>query len=425
MVPRLLFGLLLTGLSGTLLHASIRRLLQHPSARPRLVAAFVASRVAGWAAIWVAFGSLASGSDLSKYYLDEATQAMAGRLPYRDFPSSYGPVFPYLAGILLPAWPSAAALAGVMVTCEVVSILAFHRATKDDHTLPAEAVNITLAAYTLSPAPLYWSGMLGYNSSVVLLFWVLALTALARQRLRLSLAWLAGSVAVGKLLGVLAAPVWLLRPNRQLRSLLVAGFVGGACGAALMAAGMDVTQPLRREGDRSTSGNLWFLASGLGLLSPDGLAWRLGPAAVFAAACAAYLWWLDRRWASLPAPTLAELCAAVGTIGWLFMMVSKKTYPHYTPMFVLPTMFAFASQGTIRWGRWILPLALAGALGIVEPGVWNVLGQPRFLGTEAGQGATAALLTGLDVALVALAGRFAVGLAKVSGRVSTAVSSAR
>src|SRR5262245_12952410 len=43
-------------------------------------------------------------SDVAGYYMPPARAVLAGQVPYRDFPLSYAPLFPYIGAALLQIW---------------------------------------------------------------------------------------------------------------------------------------------------------------------------------------------------------------------------------------------------------------------------------------------------------------------------------
>lgn len=398
MTIRLAFGLLLVCATALLWLPAVEAFLARASARRWLEWAFASSRILGWLACYVAVPGLVRYSDLMLYYTPEARQVLAGLAPYRDFPTSYGPLYTYLNAAALFVWNHPAAIALLVVLFEIAAVRLFVRLASR-HADGEAAIARTLFVYLLNPAAFYWSGMLGYNSPVVLVFWVLALGAALASRPAASAAALAASVVAGKFLGVLMGPVWLLAARRRI---VVVAAVAAAGIAGLLVArqmGIDLTLPLQREGHRSTAGNLWFLASALPGIDPAGALWRFGPAAAFGAATAALMVMTLRRWPAAAAPTLAQACGAIAAVGWLFMLLSKKSFPHYTPMFLLFAVHAMSAWAP-RERRWPLLLAILGAIGIVEPGLWNALKQPETLAVACAGGCAPLALA--DVALVSL-----------------------
>ncbi|HET7218134.1 MAG TPA: hypothetical protein VFJ02_08795 [Vicinamibacterales bacterium] len=404
MIERVAFGILLVLASALVYVPAVRAALSRPTALPAMHALFAASRLAGWLGAYVVLGNLARYSDLLTFYLPEARLAMQGQVPYRDFPSSYGPLFPYLAGALLPLWPSPAAVALAMIAFEVMAVLLFARILRRNG-VGDQIITGMLFVYTLSPGALYWSGMIGYNSSVVLFFWVAAAGWLIAGRYGRSLVALAGSVVCGKVLGLLVAPIWIVHPRRRHLQIAAAAVAAGLLAFAAQQLGLDVLLPMQREGNRSTSGNVWFLLSGVLPFSTGGPLWRFGPILALGGAVAVLALLCYLRWRDEVSPE--RLAAAIAATGWLFVLLSKKSYPHYVPMFLLFAVFAMTSRHGVS-GRWVGLLALFGAVGIIEPGIWNAVGQPPFLTSDMGRGTPAdwRLLIVLDVVLIGLSAYF-------------------
>lgn len=375
MILRLAFGLVLVLATAALFHPRTRRLLSKPQAFEWLRFLFVMSRLAGWFLVYVALAELTQFTDLVLYYFPEASKAADGLLPYADFPTSYGPLFPYVSGALLWWWRSPAAVALVMVGIEVATVLLMASMLRAHREFPAASGTWLLAIYLLNPAAFYWSGIMGYNSSVIQLCWVLATRALLSGRYGVSIWWLGTSVAAGKFLGVLAAPIWLAHPGRRFRALGLAVGLAVAIWIVGRQYGIDLTLPLVREGDRSTAGNLWFLAGAVPGLAGTAL-WRYGPPLSLLIATAGVTAGLWRAWRD--APDLRQVCGALSAMGWLFLLVSKKSYPHYAPMFLVFTVAALCVGQRSSW-FWSVLLASIGAIGIIEPGLWNALMQPQSL----------------------------------------------
>lgn len=377
MTVRLAFGLACLALTWLVSSAAGSLLLRRLTLR-MVLGLFAISRIVGWVAVYVAVPNLAQYSDLVLFYHPEAQRAVSGLMPYRDFPTSYGLAFPYLAGALLPLWNARAAVALMMIACEIAAVIAFaHVLSRSAGTTDTDTRQ-TVAVYSVNPAALYWSGMLAYNSSVVLLCWTLAIAALVSARYGRSLGALTASVVVGKFLGFLAVPIWLADRRRRPLALSLAAIVGVAALVTGSAFDINLLLPLLREGGRSTSANLWFLASGLVPFQEAGVVWRVGPLGLFAALAVGLTGLFAIRW--VRPPNVVQVCAAVSAIGWLFMLVSKKSYPHYVPMFLLFTVFALCREGRSS-RRQAMVLAAFGAIGLIEPGIWNALGQPSQLGT--------------------------------------------
>lgn len=375
----------------------VARLMMRRQLTPVLVALFVASRLLGWFGSYVLVAGLVQNSDLMLYYVDEANLAYNGAVPYLDYPSSYGPLFPYIAGLFLPFWDSPAAIALAIVLVEIAAVSWFTIDRTRDSEADPYPTNLFLFVYTVHPAALYWSGMMAYNSTFTLVFWVGAILFLSRSRYFASLMILGFSLLASKVLSILVAPLALAHPDRRITSIAFAGlfFLGLLVISGLF--GVDLLTPLKIEGGRSTSGNLWFLLGGWLPSGAEGDFWRFAPPVVMLASICVFAYLCFRAWHKRP--DMLQLCAAVSAVGWIFILLSKKTFPHYVPMFLLFTVYVFC----VAFGRrlaWIAVVMVLGGIGILEPGVWNSLGQPVFLGAVP-YSPQSMLLLALDLVLIA------------------------
>ena len=372
---------------------------------------FVASRLGGWTVSYVLLADLTRYTDLVLYYYPEAVMVTEGRLPYLDFPTSYGPLFPFVSSALLPFWKAPAAVAFVMVLIEIMAVLWFVDLVARRDESGKDRATWTLAVYLVNPAALYWSGMMGYNSSLVLLCWVGAVGALTRNRFAASGIWLAVSVIAGKFLGVLAAPFWLAHPRRRYGVVAAMAILAVSLWYVGLRYQIDLALPLIREGHRSTAGNLWFLSAALAPSAPDGALWRYGPLALLAITALGLSGWLALRWREVP--RLEQICGALSAMGWLFLVLSKKSFPHYAPMFLLFTVAAMCARGSSN-AAWAVLLAVIGAVGILEPGLWNALGQPESIVKVTGSALAIVPLVAADLVLVCGGLALAAGSAAVA-----------
>lgn len=422
MTERLALGALLFLLTVLLFTPFVARCIRHPSALAWLQLLFATSRLCAWLATFVAVPGLVRSSDLVKYYYPQAVEVAQGQVPYVDFATSYGPAFPYLAASLLALSESHASVALVMVIAEIAAVLLFCRFAMEPGGNDERRLQVSTAIYVylFSTAAFYWSGMMAYNSSIIALFWVVAIGLLARDRYRLGAAAVAGSVMAGKLLGLLVAPIWLADPRRRVGFVIGAALAAAAAIAVARYLGVDLLYPLRFEGDRATAGNLWFLLSAILPAPAPGSLWRFLPLLALAIGAIALTLAFRARWNERPSFT--QLCAAAATLGWLFMLLSKKSYPHYLPMFLLLSVAALsAARGR---GLWVMLVSAAGAVGIVEPGLWNALGQPATLSGLCGAAcpqplawlvAADLLLVGVSGYLLAISYRIAIGESRPAG----------
>lgn len=375
----------------------IAKLMTRQTVTPVLFALFTVSRLFGWLGSHVLIAGLVQNSDLMLYYVDETSRAYSGDVPYLDYPSSYGPLFPYIAGIFLPFWDSPAAIALTVTLVEISAVAWFTSNILRSEQTDSYSTNLFLYIYTVQPAALYWSGMMAYNSTFILIFWVGAVLLLSHSRYLASLMALGFSLLASKFLSILVAPLALAHPDRRIKPVVFAGSFFLALLAICGLVGMDLLTPLKIEGGRSTSGNFWFFLGSWLPSGAEGHFWRFAPPLVMLTGISVFAFCCFRAWHDRP--TLLQLCAAFSAVGWIFVLLSKKTLPHYVPMFLLFTVYAFCVAFGRRW-TWIAVLMAMGGIGILEPGIWNGLGQPVFF-SAVPFSTQSSLLLALDVFLIA------------------------
>ncbi len=117
--------------------------------------------------------------DVGHYYFQEGQHVLDGKTVYKDFETSYSPLFPYLiAGILL-IWHSAKALILAAIVFEFLSLpiwLAVSRRWFKEKT-----TRIATLLYVTSPIPLLNVGMKGQNQVWVAFLLVISLWLLTRR----------------------------------------------------------------------------------------------------------------------------------------------------------------------------------------------------------------------------------------------------
>jgi hypothetical protein len=202
------------------------------------------------------------GGDVPHYH-GQGRAALAGNLPYRDFPSSYAPLFPFVIGGIVSLWNSDRAIVLFAIAIELLSFPLWLAAARS--RVPESVVRCAALLYATSPIPLLNVAMQGQNN-----VWHSALLAgslcLLARRDRASGALAAVPLCASKLLAGLFAPVlWLFARERLVWLLGFAVPTALVYGAALAAAGVSTLHPLRYEAVRVTPGNVVFLATALGL----------------------------------------------------------------------------------------------------------------------------------------------------------------
>jgi hypothetical protein len=344
------------------------------------VSLFLASRALLFIATYVVLAPSGKGSDLTLYYYPQALQVSGGGVPYRDFPTSYGPFFPYVAASLFFISRSEGSVAAVMILFELASLLVFARILNCDADLREQGVaNLVVCAYTINPVSAYWAGVTAYNGTIILFLWIIAVGLLMRSRAVLSVVVAACSVLACKLLGLLALPA--LVASRRVRFWQVCAGLAVPVTVLLALAlfGLDVLLPVKREAARVTSANLWFLLSGiLPRSSAPGL-WRWGPFAAFGVAVTALARYAYRTTGE--ALDLTRILALLCGVNLVFLLLSAKSLPFYLLMFTL--FLCYIAVRHARHASTSVPFAvlmILGTLSIVEPPMWLRVGQTPDLG---------------------------------------------
>ncbi|UCD75575.1 MAG: hypothetical protein JSV91_01405, partial [Phycisphaerales bacterium] len=84
------------------------------------LAFIILSRLGLFIAVYFVLGE-DTQSDVNAYF-EQGTAVLDGQVVYRDFDSSYGPLFAYLAAGVLAIWTSAKALVATSIIIEIVSL---------------------------------------------------------------------------------------------------------------------------------------------------------------------------------------------------------------------------------------------------------------------------------------------------------------
>lgn len=309
---------------------------------------FLATRLLFMAFIVLALGHVSL--DLSTYFQAQGDAVRQGGLPYRDFTTSYAPLFPYLMALPTAFRGEVVPLFLFFIACDgltLVLLMALARARG------AAAVG---AAWLYAAAPVTWYFLVRYGQDEALSAAFLAGACLLMARRREG--WAAFVLALGfaatKFTFGLFVPPFFIVARRPLRFALVAGLTVAAAFAPFVLAGAPVLRPLTGE------------SAGLGF-GPS--VWRLpvvftpfvvGPAvSALLALALGGLWW--HGWRRRAAQGLETLLLLSGLV---FLVLSPKVMPMYiTPFWALAALRLAGPPE--RTGE----LRLAAALNLLL-GVW-------------------------------------------------------
>lgn len=298
-------------------------------------------------------------SDASGYYYPAALEALAGKLVYRDFPSSYAPLFSYLAALCVALWNDPRVFCVAAILLHAIGLRVWLGAATgrvDATALRRAAALVAVNGHVLINV------LVGQNQVWVAAFVALSAALAWRGRAFASGAVLGAGLASVKLLAIVfAASLWPAATHRA-RWLLGFALVALGMHGAFAFAGADVWMPIRLEGPLATSGNLPFLLSVVGL-DPGGAAGLvLTAAGIVLGATVAW-----RSLTELPPTSAARVLANTALVLLLLLLFSRKAYATYLVLALFPLCFVIASS--TRRGVHLAYLSLV-ALAPVEPSLW-------------------------------------------------------
>lgn len=351
--------------------SSSRRLRELSDARFGAVAIGfgVASRFALFVLVFIVL-RFEVRSDLPAYYYPQAKSALLGQLVYRDFDSSYAPLFPYIAALAVGIWNSPKALVLLAIVLEALSLplwLRSARAVFDEGT-----ARLAMVLYLTSAVPLVNVALQGQNQ-IYCAFLLSASFALLVARRPFLSGLVAGSAAVAvKFIGVLpAVGPFIGATDRRVRWLAGGALLPVLVYGLFITCGADVLMPVRLEAGQRSSGNLPFILTALDAGAPTGSSLKSMVAIAFLAlSLLAVLLWALRGGPMEPQGALYVITIVLMT----FMIVSKKAYTQYLVLAFFPLAATVAARASGRRG--VLAFNLFGAIAMLEPGLWFAWLQP-------------------------------------------------
>ena len=332
------------------------------------------------------------GSDAQRHYLPQALRVLDGEIPYRDFRTSYGPLFPFLIAPGLLLWRSPGSVVFTMLLVEAAMLAVYASRCRGAGRSGHWRVSFL---YVTSPISWYWVGAVGTNSVVIACFAMLSL-ALAEARRDAASGILAGlGLLFSKLPMILAWPAVLLFQKRGILSRGIPVAVVLAAMAALARVDVDVAGRAVDVDFRATSGNLWFLLSMLGsfeLNSPS--VKQLSMLSLLAALAPLCLFFLVDRVRN-GTGGFDSAAALLSVVNLIFMTLSYKTYPWYWAAFLPFALHTVVTDEELSL-RPLIPLVFLGSITHLEPRLWMEVRawQPGLLSSIGGT------LFVLDVAML-------------------------
>lgn len=323
---------------------------------------WLATRVGLFVAIYVVLG-MDPQSDVIGHYLPQGKAAMRGLWVYRDFSSSYAPLFPYVVATALKwVWASPKMIVLLAVVAEGASLPLWMSATA--RLLPALDARRAALLYVAGATPLVNVVLEGQNQAWVAAFLAAAVWLYARGKVQATALVLSIPVVLVKFLSLLTLPAFLFWSKKRMAFAAAFAVLPVLVYGAFLARGVDILVPLKIEGADRTSGSLPFLATGIlgfvGVAAPP----RVFDAITVLALGALCLWFL-RQTPRLPA--VAALWALVMTMMTL-LLFSKKAYTAYLVLVFYP-ICALAASRTVNWLR-SAAFGVFGAVAMIERTLW-------------------------------------------------------
>jgi hypothetical protein len=304
-------------------------------------------------------------SDVPGYYLPVARAVLAGQVPYRDFSLSYAPIFPYVGAALISIWNSGKVFALFAILLNALSLMLWHGVATictDRHTAR------TCTALYATSGHLVIQALLGTNQIWIATALAASCLLLVRGRSFGAGLMQAGAACVTKFLVLLFWPVlWICAPQRVRWSTGVI-FLSAAVYGAFALTGADVLDPLRRQGDLISSGNLPYLLEPL-LRAWGGSDFHLFDVLALGLLAGAVLWLYSRSRILQARQRPLLLFSALALVGVIFMFASKKSYTGYAVFFMYPAIIVLIRGVTTQRAVGSF-LMIFNALLAAEPGLW-------------------------------------------------------
>ena len=308
-------------------------------------------------------------SDVPGYYLPAARAVAAGRLPFRDFTTSYAPLFPYVGAALTRVWDSGKVFALFAMMLNALGLIGWHRAAA---TLSDEMTARRTTILYASSGHVVIQGILGTNQCWIAAALGCSVFLMASGRYVASGLTQCLALCMTKFLALLFWPVLWICAQRRNPWLLAAALPTVFVYGAFELAGGSVLEPLRREALRTTSGNLAYLLEPL--LPTAAHANQHVFDALALLALGGSMVWLFMRTLPLTASQRPHLMmAGLALLGTLFMLFSKKSYTGYAVFFLYPATSVLVSNVRSLRGTGVF-LLIFNVLLVSEPSLWFQLG---------------------------------------------------
>jgi len=317
--------------------------------------AFIGSRLVLYVVVFFVL-HLAVRGDVPTFYVLPARAALAHKLPYIDYPTSYAPLHATLDGGLLLLWNSPLVILLFAMVVEWFLLPVWLRVSR--LFLSEENVRIGAVLYLCSAMSVIFVTIDGQDNVVLAVLLGMALLLLARNRAAFSGAVLAAGAVIIKFLPLLFAPAFFLVSNRRWRWLLGFGLVLVAGYGYFVLRHVPILFPFYFEHTSRTASDLPYVVEAIANYTPPSIVEDavLGGTLLFVLALLARIG-LRRPSRDAAIEVIAFGCVALNLA---LVLLSRKSWPDYVMLTLFPLGLLMGRGGHRR-----LRLALFAVFNVI------------------------------------------------------------
>lgn len=347
------------------------------SKRPHELSKESFTRVFTWAFVAVRLGlyvliffvlHLAARGDVPSFYVTQGDLALKHLVVYRDFPSSYAPLHPYLDALILRVWHSPLAIILMAICVEILSAplwLALGRRFASERV-----VRIAAILFLTSPISIQFVTVDGQNNVLIAALIALSLWMMLKGKEFLSGAVLAASIALVKFLPLLYAPAYLFCSPRKWRLVLGGTAVLAAIYGTFVLLHAPILMPFTQEGGLKGAANLGYVLEAVtGITFPN-----IVLDGTLLTVILIVLGLIANSVRGLGTVSRVRvLMYGVAALTLVLLVLSKKSWPPYLVLALFPMCLSVAESGSKRLGLRLLIFALLQVVFVSEHSVWETL----------------------------------------------------
>lgn len=353
------------GIAGILV-AQSRRLFALPRQTfERLVtASLIVSRLALWLLVFIVLRITPRG-DIT-IYVEEAERTLHHLVPYRDFLSSYAPLHSYMDALLLAVFHTPLSIIFFAICIEACLLPLWFRAGRS--FLSDREVRTASLLYVASAISVQFVAIDGQDNIIIAVLLALSLLLVQRGRIFSSGAATGLGVACLKFLPLLYVPAFFLVSPKRWR------WVGGVAaviavvygGFALLHPHAPLLQPLSREGNMRTPGDIPFLIEAITGLTFPSFVWN-GLLLVLLALVFGLIAKASRH--ADANVRMRVLAFAFPALTLMLVLFAKKSWPPYLMLTLFPICLLISGGSKLK----IYLFALFGVVVLVEHSYYATL----------------------------------------------------